>query len=149
MKVFWLTVSSALSHCVCLPQLARTNDSIIISALFSGWDLLVLTRRNVKGKSVGWKYFVEICRTGKSCDIVMCSTVMKPTFTVTIFCLFASALSVINENELTYNNQFAVHIPNATEVLVQLIADKHGFRSLGQVTAISKKCLYCYDILSK
>ena len=74
----------------------------------------------------------------------MCSSVMKPVFTVTFFCLFVSALSAINDKKLTYNNQFAVHIPNATEILVQLIADKHGFRSLGQVITISETVLLSY-----
>lgn len=43
-------------------------------------------------------------------------------------------LAVIEDDERVYHNQFAVGIPNATEPLVQLIAEKHGFRSLGQVS---------------
>lgn len=32
-----------------------------------------------------------------------------------------------------YHNQFAVHIPNASTSLAEQLAQKHGFRSLGQV----------------
>lgn len=79
----------------------------------------------------------------------MCSSVMKPVFTVTFFCLFVSALSAINDKKLTYNNQFAVHIPNATEILVQLIADKHGFRSLGQIGTLDGYFLFEHDRIHK
>jgi len=80
----------------------------------------------------------------------MCASVMKKTFIVIFCCLsFSSALLVENENTLTYNNQFAVHIPNATEVLVRLIADKHGFRSLGQIGTLDDYFLFEHNRIHK
>lgn len=60
---------------------------------------------------------------------------MKPTFITIILCLFCSALTIVNGDQLIYNNEFAVHIPHIGEDLVQQIAEKYGFKSLGQVTA--------------
>lgn len=74
----------------------------------------------------------------RTCDTVM--SVMKQ-FILLAFVYFSHCCASIVEssnNQLVYNNQFAVNIPNATEVLVQLIAEKHGFRSLGQVRRTQK-----------
>lgn len=68
---------------------------------------------------------------------VMCLSVMVKQLTLILLYLTCTCYSLVvpggRPNDLAYNNQFAVNIPNATEVLVQLIAEKHGFRSLGQV----------------
>ena len=76
------------------------------------------------------------------CDSVMCSSVIKQ-LTLVLLYLTCSCYSLVVPSgravdQLAYNNQFAVHIPNATEVLVELIAEKHGFRSLGQVNTCSR-----------
>ena len=76
----------------------------------------------------------------------MCSSVMKQLTLVLLCYLHYSAALVDSQNGLTFHNQFAVHIPNATEVLVQLIAEKHGFRSLGQVWY--EKSLFMFAVIS-
>lgn len=69
----------------------------------------------------------------RTCDTVM--SVVKQIKLLIIVYFFSYCCAALTEgpNDLVYHNQFAVNIPNATEVLVQLIAEKHGFRSLGQV----------------
>ena len=71
----------------------------------------------------------------RTCDTSVMSVIKQMIFLVIVYFSYCSASSIVEDssNDLVYNNQFAVNIPNASEVLVQLIAEKHGFRSLGQV----------------
>lgn len=70
----------------------------------------------------------------RTCDTTVMSVIKKTILLVIVYFSYCCASSIVEEsNDLMYNNQFAVNIPNASEVLVQLIAEKHGFRSLGQV----------------
>lgn len=78
----------------------------------------------------------------RTCDTVM--SVMRQLTLLAIVCFSSSCAAIVDgfSKDLVYNNQFAVNIPNATEVLVQLIAEKHGFRSLGQVRETTLAILY-------
>ena len=77
----------------------------------------------------------------RTCD----TTVMSVILLAIVYFSYCCAKIVDGTNNFVYNNQFAVNIPNASEVLVQLIAEKHGFRSLGQVQQplhlLNIKCL--------
>ena len=76
----------------------------------------------------------------RTCDTSVMSVIKQMTFLVIVYfsyCISASSIVENPSNDLVYNNQFAVNIPNASEVLVQFIAEKHGFRSLGQVTKLN------------
>lgn len=82
----------------------------------------------------------------RTCDTSVMSVIKQMIFLVIVYfsyCISASSIVENSSNDLVYNNQFAVNIPNASEVLVQLIAEKHGFRSLGQVTTQHTKHRNC------
>lgn len=76
----------------------------------------------------------------RTCDTTVMSVIEQMILLVIVYFSYCSASSIVenSSNDLVYNNQFAVNIPNASEVLVQLIAEKHGFRSLGQVITHAK-----------
>lgn len=76
----------------------------------------------------------------RTCDTTVMSVIEQMILLVIVYFSYCSASSIVEDssNDLVYNNQFAVNIPNASEVLVQLIAEKHGFRSLGQVITHAK-----------
>ena len=73
----------------------------------------------------------------RTCDTVM--SVMRQIALLAVVFLSNCCATILDgaSNDLVYNNHFAVNIPNASETLVQLIAEKHGFRSLGQVFSSS------------
>lgn len=64
------------------------------------------------------------------------ATVTKLCVPLLLVLLCKCQAAVIDDTELVFHNQFAVHIPNATEPLVQFVAEKHGFRSLGQIGSL-------------
>ncbi|KZS13967.1 furin-like protease 2 [Daphnia magna] len=86
----------------------------------------------------------------RTCDTTVMSVIKKTILLVIVYFSYCCASSIVEEsNDLMYNNQFAVNIPNASEVLVQLIAEKHGFRSLGQVGSLDGYFLFEHDHVHK
>jgi Peptidase S8 pro-domain len=78
----------------------------------------------------------------KSCDTVMCFSVMLHPLFLLLCCSHINVAFVDASDVKVFHNHFAVHIANATSGVVDHIAGKHGFRNLGQVLIFS--CFYHY-----